>query len=1055
MSLLSQFKKKVPDQIYQRGLRYYNQGRILDYRIDYSLNNKYQIKGRVRGTANYRVKINVEVIGNSLYFDNSCSCPYDWGNICKHEVALLYRFLKEDYNNIDNEGKFNRLVELSQEADKKEPHSLSYQIKGLMIDSMVNFKLTLYSDGLSITKLDKIISHIHDPELYFLNGENIKESLHSSDVLNIDYLSRIETRKSRSEASLLFSKNEANFNFILNLIKKNEVYLAESEGEARVGESLYPDIFIKGDINQVEIGYRENNYIIYQAKEDFDKTAWTVIDNTVYPVNLEKVKKLPDIIEVPDNKQGEFLFELLPSLKENLNLDVDPELEKYELITYEPEINLKLDYQDGDIYCSTEIEIEDNTFQGVDILSLDLDDRHYKEIEPETKLWSCWNIQALEKFINYLERYNFHVTPESFVIRNENDIQNFITDGFIHLPEEWNVTTTEDFDGVEIKEVELDPVIEFQEETGDSDNINWFEFKVVYNIGGQTFSRKRIKNLMSHNRQGNAYIKLDNNYYILEEGEKEKKVNNALNLAEDDGEGEYRSAYHNLLYYHTLLEETGIEFTGNRVYNELREDITDEKLVREVDIPQKVEDILRDYQKRGFYWFRFLHKYNFGGILADDMGLGKTLQTLTFLKSIEKNDPVLVVCPRTLIYNWGEEINKFFPETNYLIYHGTPEEREGMRDQFSQNEIIITSYSIISRDYAQLDDYTFSYCVLDEAQRIKNHKTKRAKGVKKINAAGKLALTGTPLENSVDELWSIFDFLMKGYLGSFNVFRKDYLTPIKKYNNQQKLKELKQRVAPFILRRKKEEVLKELPEKIINIHRVDMTQLQEDTYRTVLEDLKGNLMETVQEKGFNRSRINVLSVLTKLRQVCNHPGLVLNEVDNSMGSAKIESLQELVEEGTNAGHKLIIFSQFVQMLKLIKKRFDEEDISYMYLDGSTRNRMERVKKFNEDPDIDTFLISLKAGGTGLNLTAADIVVHVDPWWNPMVERQASDRAHRIGQENRVMVYKLITRGTVEEKMLKLQKRKEDIFESVIEDNASPLKSITWEDIQDLLSYRSD
>ena len=1052
MSLISQLKKNVSDKIYKRGKRYYNQGRILDYKIDYTQDNQYKITARVWGTNRYSVKISVEVIGNSLYFDNNCTCPYDWGNVCKHEVAVLYRFLKDDYNNLSNEGKFNTLVDLSRQVEESKPVSLSYRIKGLMIESMVNFKLTLLTESMSTERLEKIVSHIHDPELYFLDGENLKQGLHRSDVLNIDYLSGIETRKSRSDASLLFSKNEANFNFLLNLIQKNEVFLAENEVKAETGSSIYPDLYIKGNINQVELGYKNNNYTIYHAKEDFDKTAWTVIEDKVHPVKLEKIERLPDIIDIPEDKRGEFLFELLPNLEGNLNLDVDERLEKYELITYEPEINLKLDYQKGDIYCYTEINIEDHTFSGVDILSLDLDDSHYKEIEAETKIWSSWNISAMEKLISYLEQYNFHVTPQCFVIRDENDIQNFITDGFIHIPEEWNVTTTEEFEGVEIKEIELDPIIEFKDNPEDKDTINWFEFQVMYNIGGRTFSRKRIKNLMRHNRQGNAYIKLDNNYYIIEEGEKEKKVNNALDLAEDAGDGEYRSAYHNLLYYHNLLKDSGINFSGNKVYNELQQDITDQKLVKEVEIPGKVKGILRDYQKRGYYWFRFLHKYNFGGILADDMGLGKTIQTLTFLKSIEKNNPVLVVCPRTLIYNWGEEINKFFPDTNYLIYHGTPEEREGMREGFAKNEIIITSYSIISRDYADLNDYSFSYCILDEAQRIKNHKTKRAKGVKRINAGGKLALTGTPLENSVDELWSIFDFLMKGYLGNYNHFRRNYLNPIKKNNNQGKLVDLKQRVAPFILRRKKEEVLKELPQKIINIHKVDMTRLQEDTYRTVLEDLKGNLMETVEEQGFNKSRINVLSVLTKLRQVCNHPGLILNEADNSMSSAKIESLQELVEEGINGGHKLIIFSQFVQMLKLIRKRFEEENITYMYLDGSTRDRMKRVKKFNEDPDVDAFLISLKAGGTGLNLTAADIVVHVDPWWNPMVERQASDRAHRIGQENRVMVYKLITRGTVEEKMLKLQKRKQNIFESVIEDNANPLKSITWEDIKELLSY---
>jgi SNF2 family DNA or RNA helicase len=248
-------------------------------------------------------------------------------------------------------------------------------------------------------------------------------------------------------------------------------------------------------------------------------------------------------------------------------------------------------------------------------------------------------------------------------------------------------------------------------------------------------------------------------------------------------------------------------------------------------------------------------------------------------------------------------------------------------------------------------------------------------------------------------------------------------------------------------------VLKELPEKIINIHSVSMTQLQEDSYKLVLDEVKGKLLDTVSEKGFNRSRINVLAALTKLRQICNHPALVLDDKGLDSSSGKLDALLELVNDAISSGRKIIVFSQFVKMLKLIKKSFDRQKINYQYLDGSTRNRMERVNQFNNDPEIKVFLISLKAGGVGLNLTSADMVIHVDPWWNPMVERQAADRAHRLGQQNRVMVYKLITRGTVEEKMLKLQKKKQNVFDNIIEDNVNPIEAITWEDIQELLEYK--
>src|SRR6056297_880049 len=295
---------------------------------------------------------------------------------------------------------------------------------------------------------------------------------------------------------------------------------------------------------------------------------------------------------------------------------------------------------------------------------------------------------------------------------------------------------------------------------------------------------------------------------------------------------------------------------------------------------------------------------------------------------------------------------------------------------------------------------------------------------------------------------------MPGYLGNYSYFKKNFLTPINKNNEKEKMTELKERVAPFILRRRKDQVLKELPDKIVNVHPVSMTQLQEDSYQTVLEEVRGDLYQTVEEKGFNRSRINVLAALTKLRQICNHPALILGEDAKTHNSGKLDALRELLADALSGGHKIIVFSQFVKMLKLIRAELEQQGINYLYLDGSTRKRMEKVREFNSNPEVEIFLISLKAGGVGLNLTAADMVVHVDPWWNPMVERQAADRAHRLGQQNRVMVYKLITRGTVEEKMLKLQKKKQNVFDNIIEDNVNPIEAITWEDIQELLEYKN-
>ena len=1049
MKLLDQLKRNVPGRIFQRGKNYYKQGKIKDYHINYTEDNRYEIKGRVRGTYNYQIKIDLRIIENDLYFNNSCSCPYDWGDVCKHEVAVLYKFLKEDYDGIDGGGKFKSLVEVTKGFKNKGEVFLKYYIKGFLTDSMVNFKITISADDLSLEKLNEILAYAHNSDFPYYDREFIEKNLKNRDKFVIDYLAQIQTRKSRSDASLLFNKNRENFNFLMNLVENNEVYFSENDKKAKAGNKIYPTLNIKGDENEIAIEV-DSIYEIYESEDEFDKVYWTVIDNTIKQFDYLEAKKLPTKVQIPENDKGKFLFEVVEELKNNFEVNLPEQLKKHRLLEHLPDISLKFDYREGTISCHTEVKIDQDKYINSEILSIEPDEKEYERLDEDSNLWSVWKLEECEKLINFLERYNFHVSPDDFVIKDDASIQNFITDGFVHVPEEWKIETTEAFDNIEINKVELEPIFEFKE--SDDDQIDWFEFEISYNLGGKTYSRNKIKEMMKYNDQGQAYIKLDNNYFLLNEGKKEKKAKKALNLAESDEKGDYRSHYYNLLYYKNILEENGIEFEGNKVYNQLEEDITGDNLIKESSIPQEVDDKLRDYQKEGYYWFKFIDKYNFGGILADDMGLGKTVQSLTFLKSKDTDQPALIICPRTLIHNWGEEIEKFFSDIDFLIYHSDPEERDEMRSDFSEVDIIITSYSIISRDHEKLVDYTFSTCILDEAQKIKNHRTKRAKGVKKINAKRRLALTGTPLENSLEELWSIFDFLMPGYLGGYNNFRKEYLNPVKKADNEKKLVELKKRVAPFILRRKKEEVLKELPDKVLNIHKVDMNSLQEDTYKTVLDQLKGDLEQRIEEKGFNKSRINVLSALTKLRQVCNHPSLVLDRLGKEATSGKIEALMELIEEAIQGGHKLIVFSQFVQMLKIIKNKFKESGIDYEYLDGSTRNRMEKVRHFNNDDKTKVFLISLKAGGTGLNLTSADIVIHVDPWWNPMVERQASDRAHRIGQDKRVMVYKLITRGTVEEKMLKLQKKKEDIFDKVIEDNPNPIDTITWEDIQELLNY---
>ncbi len=1050
MAYLDFVKNISSTAVYNRGLRYYKQGAIANYNVKKTESGTFRISGTVRGNYYYDLGIDLHVSDSGkLYYKTRCTCPYDWGGECKHVVTILIKFFQEDYAKLKEEMIIDRdylkLVEITKDQQGKK---LLYYIKGLDEDKLVNFKVYLEADPSKSEDERQVIEQIIKD--FILGDDSDLFQLTARDRHILNFLDDYSYSKGREGNTFLLPKTEENFLFLKGLAEENRLYFADNKRQVKIGQEITPSFVLSGNEDQVNIEL-DDNYELYHGKDDL--FIWIILGDTVHPIVNKRILELPDKIKIPEKTRGEFLFEILPTLQKKYNLTIAGEIKDYKVVKTEPTVNIHLDSTEGILYCNVELKIGDEAYQGAEILSVEIDDNEYRRSEDDDKLWDAKNYQPVRALINFLEEYEFHVRPDIFFIKNKEDIQEFITNGLLYLQEEWNVTRSESFNQIEVKSVELEPVIELVENDEEDGKINWFEFKIYYNLGGHSLSRDDLHKMIKYNKSGEAYIQIGDNYYFLQKGQREENIKEIVDLADDKDEN-YRSNYYNMLYYKKLIEESGISFKGNKVYNQLEQDISENNLVMEENIPQQVEGLLRNYQKDGFFWLRFLYKYYFGGILADDMGLGKTIQALTLLKSIELSAPALIVCPRTLIYNWGEEIEKFFPDTKYLVYYGTPEERETMIEDIKAYDIIITSYSIISRDYKLLNELPdgFSYCILDEAQHIKNYKTKRARSVKSIKAKRKLALTGTPIENSVEELWSIFDFLMPGYLGTYTLFRKKYLNPIINDNDQKVLEELKKRVAPFILRRKKSDVLKELPEKMINFQQVEMTKLQQDTYQLVLEDVKGKIFETVNEKGFNKSRIHILAALTKLRQICNHPSLVLDQAEQQAPSGKLDTLLEMVEEAIEGGHKLVVFSQFVKMLKLIRERFDVAGINYEYLDGSTHNRMERVNRFNAEKDVKVFLVSLKAGGVGLNLTSADIVIHVDPWWNPMVERQATDRVHRIGQENKVLVYKMITRGTVEEKMLKLQKRKEEVFNSVIEDNDSKSESITWEDIQDLLHF---
>lgn len=477
------------------------------------------------------------------------------------------------------------------------------------------------------------------------------------------------------------------------------------------------------------------------------------------------------------------------------------------------------------------------------------------------------------------------------------------------------------------------------------------------------------------------------------------------------------------------------------------------KPVKKISLPEYANKILRKYQKDGVDWFYFLRQYRFAGILADDMGLGKTVQVLIMLEMNRiKNRPSLVVCPKTLLYNWESEVRKFTPDLRSMIVDGNPNERREKIKTINEYDVVITSYTSLKKDSELYLEKRFNYCILDEAQFIKNHATAAAKTVKKINADYRLVMTGTPLENSVSEIWSIFDFLMPGFLGSFKFFDKKFLRPIMKNGDNVALRNLHDKTKCFMLRRTKENVLKELPPKIEQMSFCHLGDDQNILYQEVLANVKSEIFSTVAEKGFAKSRIHILAGLTKLRQICNHPVLLLkNKKYTEYESTKLEMFNELIREIVGAGRKVLVFSQFTSMLDILADEMKMSNIEYLYLSGKTNKRQEMVDEFNQNPKQKVFLISLKAGGVGLNLTSADNVIVFDPWWNPSAENQAVDRAHRIGQRKSVNVYRLITKGTIEEKILELQKKKKYLFDNLVGESKDLFKILTWDDIKSLFN----
>jgi superfamily II DNA or RNA helicase len=650
-------------------------------------------------------------------------------------------------------------------------------------------------------------------------------------------------------------------------------------------------------------------------------------------------------------------------------------------------------------------------------------------------------------------------------LKGENQVLTFFASEYPRLEKEWQVTLEERLERSTQKNIErIEPSFRIT-----SSGEQWFDLTVDFGTrGGEKFSSADIQRLL---RSGQSHTRLKNGKFaLLDTGAVEELNEVLLDCAPQQQAGGYRIANAQAGFLDaTLHQQTAWRVDAAPTWTQRAARQRGEV---KLDPPAlgSLETILRPYQKTGVAWLHFLRTHGFNGILADEMGLGKTVQVLALLAASRAENasasPSLVVCPTSLVFNWAAEAAKFTPELKVLTVEGTG--RRELFPRISQHDLVITSYALLRRDTDHYRGLEFDTVILDEAQHIKNRETQNAQAVKAIRSQHRLVLTGTPLENSVLDLWSIFDFLMSGYLGAAADFRERYEVPIAREKSAEAQARLARRLRPFLFRRLKREVAADLPEKIEQVSYCELSEDQRGLYQQVLEASRREIVGAVEANGLARSRMVILTALLRLRQICCDPRLLKLEAATESASAadaktgtssaraavasgKVDLFGELLEEVLDGGHRVLVFSQFTSMLGLLREELSKLQIEYCYLDGSTQDRARVVEKFQRDQAIPVFLISLKAGGVGLNLTGADTVIHFDPWWNPAVEAQATDRAHRIGQKRVVTSYKLITRGTVEEKILTLQSRKKALVEGLLGGEEQLAGALDWNEIQDLLA----
>lgn len=1014
MYSLNRLINKVNEEIFDKGMAYY-QGGLVQNVHTYGNRTKFFVKNKTLNN----VEIEMKSLSNTDEAKSiDCSCEKgSKGEICEHIIASIL-YLKnndlEKLKNIENReavneqkastvtvAKFIENLNLEQSNNQEKIDliyildftsgvDMSLKINAgelISINDITGFYSFLVNEDRRIKLSEKFT---YDKHKYYINKGDLRNLKLLQMLPQLSINSSFDQRNVSPEL-LLKILNQMSTAYV-NLIMNNKLY---EEVKLVTDETL-----------RLRLG-KDENYLIYKSEimTGAKSYIYGTLDIKFNESAIGIFEKNSDLLSIfPDKGEGlvkislvdgqDFIDSLYNNRYRN-NIIIEESLEAS---------IKKKDY-------TTDIFLLKNK-EGINAKV------RLKEKEKESLFTVIGNKEKKNKFNGIrktLLTFGFNYEQQKFVLNEEKLIFDFFKNGIKKLEdtEDVSVYYTQNLKKYYNK---LNSVsVQVKEES-----MNMMSLKLQID----DFSREEMIRILQGIHEKKKFIRLNGEEFIDLESDSIEELNKILETIGS------KSIKDNSI---ELNRFQGIELL-HRIDDDRINILDRNNLAKILDSLQnydanenKVEvlnDTLRGYQKKGVQWLKALNKTHLGGILADEMGLGKTIQVIALLGHTTKQS--LIIVPSSLMYNWKKEFEKFTPKVKVLIISGSKEKRDALIAEKSEYDVIITSYPLIRRDLEYYLDNNFDYCILDEGQYIKNPDTKTAKFVKKIQSEHRLVLTGTPIENNLIELWSIFDFVLPNYLKDKKTFNKEFVK--KERENHEKLVRL---INPFILRRKKNDVLNELPEKIVNVVYSKLNKKQERIYDSYLLNMKERLKELRDEDAINSSHIEILSILTRLRQICCDPGLFIDDYDEKSG--KLQLLEELIDELLEGNHKILIFSQFTTMLKIIAKLLKRKRIKFSYLDGQIRvDKREKVIDNFTSGKSDIFLISLKAGGTGLNLTEADTVIHVDPWWNPAVEDQATDRAHRIGQRDVVNVYKVITRNTIEEKIYEIQLKKRELINSVIE-----------------------